>query len=276
MYNNFIVSIRDSLKAKGIVDRVEYVGSRYKGTDVGSSDYDNMFVKRDNTIIVQPSTNPNYFYLRTRNGADIQRAERLAVFRSEIQKAIREVGASSFAQITNAYGPTVVVTYRRGALTFSVDMVYGLEVGERIFVAKAPRQGAANLWYDTKVLDEKKKMGIIDFNNGIGKMVIRRLKKLKDSEPALHVIKSYAFEQALMYLKDNYTDDLFWRENNMKEILRVTLLFMADALDKGNLPAYFDQHNNAIGNLTPDQKFQLANRFRRLAKNPEVVLSKTN
>lgn len=279
IYNNFIVRIRDNLQEKGIIDRVEYAGSHYKGTAVRSSDYDNMFVKRDNTIIAQRSQYPNYFYLKTQNGMEINRTERLATFKAGIQRAIREIGESSCAQITNSYGPTVVVNYRKSGFSFPIDMVYGLEVGEQIFVGKAPReaaQPAANIWYDTKVLDEKNKMRTIDFNNGIGKMVVRRLKTLKEVEPALQVINSYAFEQALMYLKDIHTDDLFWRENNMKEILRVTLLYMADALEIGELPAYFDKHNNAISNLSADQKFQLKNRLRRLADRPDIVLSKTN
>ena len=258
---------------------MEYAGSRYKGTAVGSSDYDNLFVKRDTSVVVESSEYPNYFYLTTLYGTKIDRAERLATFRDEIQRALKEVKASSFAQITKAYGPTVVVNYRTPELSFSIDKVYGLEVGDKIFVAKAPAQagsGGTNLWYNTVVLKEKIMMRTIDFNNGTGKMVIRRLKKLKEVEPALNPINSYAFEQALMYLKDEHTDPMFWREDNMITILKVVLMFMTDALQKGSLPAYFDAHNNTIGGLSQDQRMQLANRFSRLARTPEIVLDRTN
>ncbi|KAK2161498.1 hypothetical protein LSH36_115g01043 [Paralvinella palmiformis] len=279
IYNNFILSIRDSLKSRNIIDRVEYAGSRYKGTHVDASDFDNLFIKRDQTIIAELSPYPSYFYLTIPGVSKVNRGDRLTTFKTEIQRALRDVGASGFAQITNSYGPTVVVNYRKHGLSFSVDMVYGLEVGDKIFVAKPSHEASSsdtNLWYKTFVLLEKDRMRTIDFNNGIGKMVIRRLKKLKDVEPALKVINSYAFEQALMYLKDDHHDALFWRENNMKDILKTILLFMENALRKGNLPAYFDKHNNAIGGLTTEQKIQLANRFNRLAANPDIVLKKTD
>ena len=65
-------------------------------------------------------------------------------------------------------------------------MVYGLEVNDDIYVAKAPAQAGSdkpNIWYKTVVLSEKAMMRTIDANNGTGKMVIRQLKKLQKVEP---------------------------------------------------------------------------------------------
>jgi len=279
IYNDFIVSIRDNLKSRGIVDRVEYFGSRYKGTAIDSSDYDNLFVKRDQTIMVQPSPSyPNFVYLTMSYGQKINKSDRLKMFRAEMQQSLRNVGASSFAQIANAYGPTVVLSYRKAQLSFSVDTVYGLEVGGQIYIGKPSPDDMDDdfLWYKDVAKEEKEKMINIDFDNGIGKMVLRRLKKLKDIEPTLQQLKSCAFEQALMYLKDQYTDVVFWRENNMLEILKALLLFMEAALRNGTLPVYFDRNDDVIRGLTPDKKNQLANRFRNLAKNPAIVIQKTN
>ncbi|KAK2153754.1 hypothetical protein LSH36_287g02006 [Paralvinella palmiformis] len=279
IFNNFIVDIRDSLQSQGIIDRIEYAGSRYKGTAIDSSDYDNMFIKRDNNIIVSQSAYPNYFYLTTQHGYKINRSHRLSTFKDEIQLAINQIGASWYANITNAYGPTVVIDYDKpGERSFSVDMVYGLEVDGCIFVAKPYYHAGTdetNLWYKTVVLTEKRRMRTIDAKNGTGKMAIRLLKKLKEKEPMLQAINSYAFEQALMYLKDQYDDELFWRENNMMEILSVTLVYMQEALSRGVLPAYYEIHNNTIGNLTRTQRLQLEYKFGFWAEHPEIVLGKT-
>ena len=62
------------------------------------------------------------------------------MLKAEIQRALRDVKASSFVQITKAYRPTVVVKYRTPELSFLVDMVHRLEVGDKIFTAKAPAQ----------------------------------------------------------------------------------------------------------------------------------------
>jgi hypothetical protein len=133
-----------------------------------------------------------------------------------------------------------------------------------------------NLWYQTGVLKEKNKMKTIDKGNGVGKWAVRRLKGLKDQESDLKPISSYCFEQALMYVKDELKDPTFWRENNMEGVLRALLLFMEDAVRKGELLAYHDRSNNTLKNLTAPQKEQIANRFKNLAKKPKVVMDKTN
>jgi hypothetical protein len=282
IYDDFIVKMRNDLQSKGVISRVEYAGSRFKGTPTATSDYDNMFVKRDTSIAVQRSTFPGYDYL-TKAGLKVSRDESLRTFKGHVQQSLRSIGAAGYVQIGQAYGPTIVVYYRKpGGPEFQIDMVFALEVsevvGKDLYVAKAPRESAGvdNLWYKTVVLDEKYNMRGIDKGNAVGKWAVRRLKSLKEIEPGLQPITSYSFEQVLMYLKDEKPDPMFWRENNMKEILVAMLLYMVKALERGELLSYYDASNNAIARLTPVQRDQLANRFNRLAKNPQDIIDRTN
>ena len=274
--------MRDDLRRNGVISRVEFAGSRYKGTQTATSDYDNMFIKRDTSVVAQQSRFDGYSFL-TKDGFPMKRQDSLESFRTNVQKSLRNIGAAGYAQITQAYGPTVVVNYTKpGDPRFPIDMVFALEiseeVGKEIYVGKAPQgsgDGNSNLWYRTVVLDEKAKMQTIDAGNEAGKWAVRRLKTLKEIEPGLQPITSYSFEQALMYLKDEKQDPMFWRENNMNAILAAILTYMVTALRRGSLPAYYDRSNNAIGRLTPIQREQLANRFEKLARNPHQIIDRT-
>ena len=284
IYNDFIVKMRDDLQRNGgVISRVEFAGSRFKGTQIASSDYDNMFIKRDTSVVAQQSRYPGYSFL-TKDGSPKKRQELLDSFRTNVQRSLRSIGAAKYAQIIQAYGPTVVVNYTEpGGPRFSIDMVFALEVseevGKEIYVGKAPQgsgDGNSNMWYRTVVLDEKEKMKTIDKGNECGKMAVRYLKKLKEIKPGLLPITSYSFEQALMYLKDEKQDSMFWRENNMNAILAAILTYMITALRRGSLPAYYDGSNNAIGKLTPIQREQLANRFEKLARKRNKSLKEPN
>jgi hypothetical protein len=125
-----MVRLRDDLQKKGVTSRLEYAGSRFKGTEIDHSDYDNMFVKRDKSIKAEESMYSNYYYLSS-DRVKVNRQETLEMFKEQLEETLRNIGASGYTEIEDMYGPTIVLRYHNpGDTPFQVDMVYALEVDD--------------------------------------------------------------------------------------------------------------------------------------------------
>jgi len=277
-FNSFITKLRDDLQRQDIVSRLEFAGSRYKGTSVDESDYDVMFVKREPGLKAESSLEYPEFFRLTRGYSVLETENCRESFKEQLRASLKRIGAAQYTTIKRSYGPTNVVLCRLpGFRPFEVDMVYALEDGiGNQYVAKPPPNGDSALWYKTRVLSEKNHLRTIDKGNEAGRWAVRRLKQVVQLEPALRPVPSYCFEQVLMYLKEQRQDKQFWNENNMKEILAKFLDYMGSCLRRGELLAYHDRTNNTIQKLSQSQRNQIADRFAVLAKNPQYIIDRTN
>ena len=120
-----------------------------------------------------------------------------------------------------------------------------------------------NAWRKSYSLREKDKLKNLEDVGG--KKVLRFLKGLTHSDPALKGITSYDWKNILFHLTDN--EGLSWADEHFVERVFYMIRLMAYFIEKKNLPLYFEPKINLFCNMEDKVQKRVFTRLMSLYKN---------
>ncbi|KAK2143266.1 hypothetical protein LSH36_858g00008 [Paralvinella palmiformis] len=280
-FYDVVTDLKQYLKNADIITRVEYVGSGERGTWIPNSDYDSLFIKRDPTIQAHHVDNLSPYAHLKRDGAVVNARTAHEEFKQKLTEALEVLGYSKHAKLTEKGSSSLVIDYYRGDSIvegnqlFSVDVHFCYDVQDpegvyRWYIAMSPPDAGgldSNLWRVTMDRAEESETQRI---GAIARWAVRVMKAIKRCDPCLATVRSIVFEQTAYYLKDEHPRECYWREQNMKTIIKDMLLFVSAACRKCYLKHYLMYHNILEG-LDNETGQRVAARLEWLAKEPQLT-----
>ena len=281
-FYDVITDLRDYLRNADVITRVEYVGSGERGTWIPNSDYDNLFIRRDATIIAHHLDDRSPYAHLKRGQVVVKARSSHEQFKYKLLEALDVLGYSRLIRMQEKGSSSLTLDYYQsdkiaeGHQLFSVDIHFCYEVPDlegsyHWYIATSPpdaRESDADLWRMTMDRAEESETERI---GAVARWAVRVMKALKRSEPVLGTtIRSIVIEQTAYFLKDIHPEECYWREENMKVIIRDMLLYIGSACRKGYMKHYLMYHNILEG-LDNDTGQRVANKLEWLAKEPQLT-----